>query len=161
MSNVKCFDKCFGPSTRASKFLTQMPQPIICFTIKVNSICGAGRDTWNLRHKFNSQGPALRILGLRVAISKAQGPISRVLCVRVPGSWVSESRVSGSLVLGSLVSGLRSWVSGPDFTLCPFGGCFCKMMKFYKDFVNFFSHRLKYHNRNVFNLLKCTSMGIF
>ena len=101
MSNVKCFDKCFGPSTRASKFLTQMPQPIICFTIKVNSICGAGRDTWNLRHKFNSQGPALRILGLRVAISKAQGPISSVPCLRV----------SGSRVLGSLLSGLR--VPGP------------------------------------------------
>ena len=101
----------------------------ICFTIKVNSICGTGQDTWNLHHKFNSQGSALRILGLRVTISKSQGPISRVLGVRVPcprvpvpglwesGSWVSGSqgpRVSGSRgpgskVSGSQVPGLRSW----------------------------------------------------
>ena len=79
------FGKCFGPSTRAPEILTQMPYLIkICFTIKVNSICGAGRDTWNLLHKFNSQGPALRILGLSVAYSKFQGPISGVLGVRVP-----------------------------------------------------------------------------
>ena len=107
----------------------------ICFTIEINSSCGAGQDTWNLRHKFNSQGPALRILGLRVAISNSQGTISRVLGVRVPcprfpvrGSWVSgsqstrvpgsrlpESRVSGSRVSGSGVPGLRilrSRVSG-------------------------------------------------
>ena len=64
-----------------------MPQLFIIksgFTIKVNSICGAGRDTWNLRHKFNSQGPALRTLGLRAAVSKSQEPISRVSGVRVP-----------------------------------------------------------------------------
>ena len=93
-----------------------MPQLFIikiCFAIKVNSICGAGRDTWNLRHKFDSEGPALRILGLRVAISKSQGPISRVLCVRVPvlGSRVPELRVSGSWDLRS--QGPRSPVSGP------------------------------------------------
>ena len=75
-----------------------MPQLFIikiCFAIKVNSICGAGRDTWNLRHKFHSQGPALRILGLRIAISKSQRPISRVLClsVPVPGSWDLRSQV--------------------------------------------------------------------
>ena len=104
------FGKCFGLFTGASNFLTEMSQLFIikiCFTIKVNSICGAGRDTWNLRHKFNSQGPALRILGLRVAISKSQGPISRVLGVRVP-----RLRVPGS-------QGTSSRVSGPEFRLCP------------------------------------------
>ena len=66
--------------------------------IKVNSVCGAVRDTWNLRHKFNSQGPALRILDLRVGHNFTD--------VRVPESWVSGSRVSGSQVSGSW--GLRS-----------------------------------------------------
>ena len=82
----KYFGKCFGPFTRASKFLTKMPLLFvikICFTIKVNSVCGAGRDAKNLCHKFNSQGPALRILGVKVAIPKFQGPIFRVLGVRV------------------------------------------------------------------------------
>ena len=82
----KYFGKFFGPSTRAPKFLTQLPNFLLskfASQFKVNSICVAGRDTWNLHHKFNSQGPALRILGLRVAMSKSQGPISRVLGVRV------------------------------------------------------------------------------
>ena len=97
----KYFGKSFGPSTRAPKFLTQTPQLFIikiCFAIKINSICGAGRDTWNLHHKYNSQGPALRILGLRVIVSKNQGHISRILGVRVPCSRVQVpgSRVSGS-----------------------------------------------------------------
>ena len=92
----------------------------ICFTIKVNSICGTGQDTWNLHHKLSSQDPARRILGLRVASSKSQGPICRVLGVRVPcprvpvpRSWVSGSqspRVLGLSVSGSRASG--SWVSG-------------------------------------------------
>ena len=92
----------------------------ICFTIKINSICGVGRDTWNLCPKFNSQGPALRILGLRVAISNSQAPISRVLGVKVPcprvpvrGSCVSGSRAPGSQsprVPAPRVPGL--WISG-------------------------------------------------
>ena len=105
------FGKCFGLFTGASNFLTEMSQLFIikiCFTIKVNSICGAGRDTWNLCRKFNSQGPTLRILGLRVAISKSQGPISRVLGVRIPVPW---SWVSGSCAPASRVSGS----SGPGF----------------------------------------------
>ena len=71
----KYFGKCFGPSTRAPKFWTQMPSLFIikiCFTNKVNSICSAGWDTRNLCHKFNFQGSALRILGLRVASPKFQ-----------------------------------------------------------------------------------------
>ena len=66
-----------------------------------------GQDTWNLHHKFNFQGPALRILGLRVAISKSQGPISRVLGVRVPGRRVPGSQVAEFRVSGPGVSGLR------------------------------------------------------
>ena len=77
-----------------------------------------GQDTWDLRHKFNSEGPALRILGLRVAIFKFQGPISRFLGVRVPESQGHEFQSPGSQVLrvlGSQVSVLRvlgSQVSG-------------------------------------------------
>ena len=99
----------------------------ICFTIKVDSIYGAGPDTRNPCHKFNSQGPALRILDLRVSIPKPQRPSCRVLGVRascprvpVPRSWVSgfqspesqgltvpQSRVSGFQGLRVLVSNLR------------------------------------------------------
>ena len=98
------------------KFSTRMPYLFIikiCVTIKVNSICGAGRDTRNLCHKFNSQGPALRILDLRVANSKSQGSSSGVLGVRVPvpGSWVSESRVIGSWSTSSQIP--ESLVPGP------------------------------------------------
>ena len=85
----KYFGKCFGPSTRAPKFSNQMPW---LFIIK---ICGAGRETRNLCHKFNSQGPALRILGLRVASLKSQGPSSRVLGVRVPYPRVTVPRCQG------------------------------------------------------------------
>ena len=62
-----------------------------------------GQDTRNLRHKFNYQGPALKILGLRVAIFKSQGPIFRFLGVRVPES--QSPRVPGSRVPGVRVSG--------------------------------------------------------
>ena len=82
------------------------------FTIKVNSICGAGRNTRNLCPKFSSQGLALKTLSLRVAISKSQGPSSGILDVRVPvpGSWVSGSLVSGSQ--SSRIQGTR--VPGPS-----------------------------------------------
>ena len=94
-----------------------MPQLFIikiCLTIKANSICCTGQDTWNLRHKFNSESLALRILGLRVAISKFRGPISRFLGVRVPESQDPSFQSLGSQVLrvlGSQISGLR--VLGP------------------------------------------------
>ena len=108
----KYFGKCFGPSTLAPEpsFWLRCPSFCfkICFTIKVNSVCGTGQDTWNLRRKFNSQGLALRILGLRVAISKSQGPISKVIGIRVP--------CPSSRALGVRVSGSR--ISGPDFRLC-------------------------------------------
>ena len=98
----KYFSKCFGPSTRAPKFSTQMPQLFIIkiyFRIKVNSICGAGWDTRNLCYKFSSQGLALRILCLRVTSPKSQGPSSRVLGVKAPCPGYQ--------------------VSGPDFTGWP------------------------------------------
>ena len=65
----------------------------------MNAICGAGQDTWNLHHKFNSQGPALRILGPRVAIPNSNGRVSRVPAPRVPVLKVSGSRSPGSQVL--------------------------------------------------------------
>ena len=61
---------------QAPKFLNQIPLLFIikiCFTIKVNTICGAGRDTRNLCRKFGSQGLALKILSPRVAYPRPQG----------------------------------------------------------------------------------------
>ena len=114
----KYFAKCFGPSTRAPKFFTQMPQLFIIkifFAIKVNSIWGAGRDTRNLCHKFHSQGPALRILVLMVANSKSQGRKSKVPVIQFQGS---VSQIPSSLIPESGVSG--SQVSGLNFRLCLF-----------------------------------------
>ena len=89
---------------------------------KVSSVCGVGQDTKNLCQKFNSQCPVLRILGLRVASPKSQGPSSVVLGVRVsvPGSqvlgpWSQDSRVLGLRVPDLRVPDLRvpaSQVSG-------------------------------------------------
>ena len=106
------------------KFSTQMPYLFIIkirFTIKVNSICDAGRDTRNLCHKFISQSPALRILGLRVANPKSQGPSSgvlgvRVSCLRVLEFQVPESRV---LVPGLRVPESRVSVSHGPGSQCP------------------------------------------
>ena len=72
----------------------------LCFIIKVSTIYGARRDTTNPCHKFNSQGLALRILGLMVICRKFQGPISRVLCVRVPCPRFPESQSHRSQGLG-------------------------------------------------------------
>ena len=86
-----------------------------------------GRDTWDLCHKYNSQGSSLRILGLRVAISKSLGPISSVLGVRVlvprswgsgfhvPESWVSVSQSPG--VSGLTLPGPGSQVLILDYAI--------------------------------------------
>ena len=94
----------------------------LCFIIKVNIICGVGWDTANLCHKFNSQGPVLRILGVRVTClwvsgshvsgsqfqspgcqgTASQSPIITRSWIPKSQSWVSGSRVSGS-------PGHRSW----------------------------------------------------
>ena len=121
MTMSKYFGKCFSPSFRALKFSTQMLQLFIikiCFTIKVNSICGADLDTRNLCHKFISQGSTFRILGLRVASPKSQAPSSRVLCIRVSCPRVPGVRVSESQAPGPKPQGPGSQVSGPDFRLC-------------------------------------------
>ena len=95
----------------------------LCFIIKVSTICGAGRDTRNLCHKCNSQGPALRILCFRVTCPKFQQLSCKALGVRVPCPrfpvpeyWVSGYcaqgiRIAGPWVpvLGLRVPGLRSW----------------------------------------------------
>ena len=83
-----------------------------------------GQDTWNLSQKFNSQAPALCILGLRAAISKSQGPISRLVGVRVQESQGLGFQSPGSQGLRVLVQrsqGPRSRVSCPDFRLCSSG----------------------------------------
>ena len=107
----KYLGKCFGPSTRVPRFSTQMPWLFIikiCFTIKawrklIQSVVRVG--ILGMCHKFSSQGPALRILGLRVASLKSRRPSSRVLSVRVPvpGFWVPVLRVSSLRVSGSQV----------------------------------------------------------
>ena len=99
----KYVGKYFGPSTPAPKFLTQMSKLFIikfCLIIKVNTICSVGQDTRNLSHKFNSQASALRILGVKVASPKSQGPSSRVLGVKAPCPRVPESKGLGSQVPG-------------------------------------------------------------
>ena len=83
----------------------------------------------SLCYKFSSKGPALRILGLRAASPKFEGPRSRVLGVMVPYPRVPVPRfwVSGSSVPGSQIPrsqspkslGLRlripgSQISGPE-----------------------------------------------
>ena len=93
-----CYVKCQNVLVHLLEYLSfrlRCPQFFIikiCFTSKVNSVCGVGRDTRNLCHKFNSQGPTLRILGLWIASPKSQGPSSRILGVRIPcpgsqGPW--------------------------------------------------------------------------
>ena len=103
----------------------------LCFIIKVSRICGAGRDTKNLCHKFSSQGPALRILCFRVTCPKFQGLSSRVLRVKVPyprvpvpescvsGYCAQDPRVAGPMVqvLGLRVSGLRVPVRVPGLRI--------------------------------------------
>ena len=92
-------------SSRAPTFSTHMPCSLkICFTNKVNTICG----------------------GDHLLATGSLGPITRVLGVRVPCPRVASPKAQGtsSIVLGFRVLGLRSQgpgfrVSGPDFRLCP------------------------------------------
>ena len=109
---------------RTHTFSTHMPCPFkICFTNKVNAICGGGQllvTGWVPRSHY--EGPGCQDVPCpRVASPKAQGSSSRV-----PGSHVSGSQCLGSQSLGSQgpgSQGLRipgSRVSGPDFRLCHF-----------------------------------------
>ena len=81
----------------------------LCLTIKVSTICGAGRDTRNLCHKFSSQDLALRILGFRVICPKFQETSSRVLGFGypVPGSQSPRVMVPRFSILGLRVPGIR------------------------------------------------------
>ena len=94
-----------------------MPCPLkICFTNKVNTICGGDQLLVT-----GSQSPITRVLGVRipcprVASPKAQGP--RFSGLKVPGS-----RVSGLRVLGSRSQVSRSRISDPDFSLCHYLSC--------------------------------------
>ena len=75
--------------------------------VKVNSICGASRDTRSFCHKFSSHGPDLRILGISVASSKSRDRDRD----RDPGSWVSGSHIQESQFQGPVFQGHR--FSGP------------------------------------------------
>ena len=87
----KYFGKGFGPSTRAPKDSDALALLLLlskCFTIKVNSICGAGRDTWNC-----VTSSILRVLLSGFWVSGSRFPSPRD---PFPVSWVSGSHVSGS-----------------------------------------------------------------
>ena len=84
---------------RTHTFSTYMPCPFkICFTNKVNAICGGGQllvTGWVPRSHY--EGPGCQDVPCpRVASPKAQGSSSRV-----PGSHVSGSQCLGSQSLGS------------------------------------------------------------
>ena len=123
----KYFGKCFSPSTPApeSSFWLRCPSFLLSkFASELKLIQSV------VRVRILGICITSSVLGLRVASSKYQGPICRVLGVRVPcprvpvpRSWVSGSqspRVLGLRVLGSgsQVSGSWSRVAGPDFRLC-------------------------------------------
>ena len=95
----------------------------------------------SLCHKFNFEGPGLRILQLMIASPNSEGFNSRVPGLRVPlrfrvsGPMVSGLRVPDLRILGlrsqgpgsqgprsqvpwSRSQGPRSRISGPDFRLC-------------------------------------------
>ena len=112
-------------STRAPKFSTQVPWFFIikiCFAIKVNAICGAGKLLVSGYQESVSQvqlsGSCVRILGLRVASPKSQVLRSRVPGVRVLCPRVPDSKVPGSQFRGPRPQDPGSRVSGPDFRLC-------------------------------------------
>ena len=94
---------------RAHTFSTHMPCPFkICFTNKVDTICGEGQLLVT-----GSQGPITRIPGVRIPCLRVASPKAQDFSSRVPRSHVSGSQGPGS-------QGPRSRVSGPDFRLCHF-----------------------------------------
>ena len=98
------------------------------FAPQLKLIQSASRVTRSLCHKFNFQGPALKIVGLTAASPNFPRPRSSVLSVRIPFPRVPAlgSRVSGSYLPGlqghrfpgpgSQRHGPR--VSDPDFRPC-------------------------------------------
>ena len=100
----KYFGKCFGPSTRAPKFLTQMPELFIIkiwFTIKVNLWCGSGylesvsqvQFSGSCSQDCGSQGRNFQVPETHIQGPGCQG--SKILCLRVPGLRSQGPRVPG------------------------------------------------------------------
>ena len=134
------FGKCFGLFTRASNFLTQMPQLFIikiCFKLKlIQSVVRVGilgisvassilrvllSGFWASGSQFPSPRdpfPGSWVSGSQFHGSESQGLVIqnrgsqglRIPGLGVPGSWVSES-------WGLRSHGPRSRVLGPDFRL--------------------------------------------
>ena len=75
------------PSILLSKFASQLKL--------IQSVVRVG-----ISHKFNSQGPALRILSLRIASHNSKGSSSRVIGVRVSCPRVLIPRSYGPKVPG-------------------------------------------------------------
>ena len=109
---------------RAHTFSTHMPCPFkICFTNKVDAICGEGQLLVT-----GSQGPITRVPGVRIPCPRVASPKAQDFSSRVPRSHVSGSQGPGSQslesqglrFLGLRSQGPRSRVSGPDFRLCHF-----------------------------------------
>ena len=92
-----------------------MPNPFkICFTNKVNTICGGGQLLVT-----GSQGPITRTLVVRIPCPRVASPKAKGLTSQghgFPGPRISGLRVPGLMVPGSQGTGSR--VSGPDFRLC-------------------------------------------
>ena len=101
-----------------------MPQLFIikiCFTIKVNSVCGAGRDTRILRLRVTSpksKGPSSRFLGPGVLLHSPLFWGPRVSGSHVSGSQVPALSVPGVRIVGSRSASPKSWVLDLDFRLC-------------------------------------------
>ena len=117
MSNIKNY---FGPSARAPKFSTHIPQLYvikICFSIKVNTICDGGQllvsgYQESICHKFNSHSPGLggsgsQGLGFQVPMSQFQAPGCQKSGSQSPKSQGPSSQLPRSQ-------------SGSDFRLCHF-----------------------------------------
>ena len=122
----KYFGKCFGPSTRAPKFLTQMPELFIIkiwFTIKVNLWCGSGYLESVSQVQFSgscSQGSGSQSSNFQVLRTYFQGPGCQSPVLQGPRASVSrlpESRVSGSQVSGLRVPGPASQVLILDYAV--------------------------------------------
>ena len=111
--NIPRFYFCIWAPT----FSTRMPSPLkICFTNKVNTICGGGQLIVT-----GSQGPGCQ--DHMSQIHKSQGPGSqiqspRVLSLRVTGPRVLGLRVPDLTVLILRYQGPGFCVSSPDFRLC-------------------------------------------
>ena len=95
---------------RAPMFSTHMPCPFkICFTKKVNTICGGGQLLVTGFQGPITRIPGVRITCLRVTSPKTQGPSSRVPSLEVPGPSPSSQVLILDYAQGLRVPSLRSW----------------------------------------------------